>query len=81
MTLAGRILAVVAEAPGITTNVLCKQVKARKSVVLLELQRLRQEGLLRCENGYRASKCWYLIAGQGHQFLTCSRGVEGGRSE
>jgi hypothetical protein len=73
--LTDRILATVVAASGVTTNVLCKQVKVRKSVVLAELERLRQVGILRCEDGHRASKSWYLVAGQGNQFLTCSRGT------
>ena len=75
MGLADDILSVVSSSPGITTNVLCKQVKVRRSVVLAELERLRQVGILRCEDGHRASKSWYLVAGQGNQFLTCSRGT------
>jgi hypothetical protein len=77
MGLADDILSVVSSSPGITTNVLCKQVKVRRSVVLAELERLRQVGILRCEDGYRASKCWYFVPGRGNQFLTCSRGVAG----
>jgi hypothetical protein len=78
--LADRILAVVGCNSGVTTNVLCREVKARKSDVLAELERLRREQLLRFEHGYRGSKCWYLVAGRGNRFLTCSRGVEGGGS-
>jgi hypothetical protein len=74
-TLADLILAVVTTSPGVTTNVLCKQVKVRKSDVLVELERLRREQLLRFETGCRGSKCWYLVAGRGNRFLTCSRGM------
>jgi hypothetical protein len=77
VTLADRILAIVAANPGATTNKLCRQVKARKSDVLAELDRLQREQLLRFENGHRASKCWYLVEGRGNQFLTCSRGFVG----
>ena len=75
LTLARRILAVVARSPGITTNVLCRDVKVRKSDVLAELERLRREQLLRFENGQRGSTCWHLVAGRGNRFLTCSRGM------
>ena len=43
--LAAQILAVVAANAGITTNILCREVKIRKSDVLAELDRLRQEQL------------------------------------
>jgi hypothetical protein len=72
--LTDQIFFVVATSPGITTNVLCQQVKVRKSDILAELERLRQIGLLRFEKGYRASKSWYLASGRGNQFPTCSRG-------
>jgi len=75
MTVADQIVIAVAAEPGITTNVLCKGVRVRKSDVLAELERLRREQLLRFENGSRGSKCWYTLAGQGNQFLTCSRGT------
>ena len=81
MTLADRILAVVATSPGVTTNVLCHDVRARKSVVLAELERLRQEQLLWFESGQRGSKCWHLVDGPGHQFLTCSRSTSVATSE
>jgi hypothetical protein len=66
--LSASIVAVVTAHPGITTNVLCREVKARKAVVLAQLEALRREQLLRFENGNRASKSWYLVAGQGNQF-------------
>jgi hypothetical protein len=75
MTLSDQVIAVVTANPGITTNVLCTQVKVRKSVVLGELKRLRREQLLRFEHGRRGAKCWYLVGGRGNQFLTCSRGT------
>jgi hypothetical protein len=75
VTVAEQILAVVVATPGITTNVLCKQVKVRKADVLAELERLRQNGLLRLERGLRASKSWYVVAGRGNQFLTGSREI------
>lgn len=71
--LADEVLALVSASPGITTNVLCREVRVRKSDVLSELEALRREQLLSFENGYRASKSWYIVAGQGNQFLTCSR--------
>jgi hypothetical protein len=77
-SLAESILAVVRANPGITTNVLCREVRVRKTDVLAELEVLRREQLLRFENGSRGSKRWYLVEGRGNQFLTCSRGV--GRS-
>jgi len=67
------ILAVVAASPGITTNVLCREIRVRKYDVLAELEVLRREQLLRFENGYRGSKCWYVVGGRGNRFLTCSR--------
>jgi hypothetical protein len=70
---ATRILAVVTASPGITTNVLCREVRVRKTDVLAELERLRREQHLRFENGNRGSKCWYVVEGRGNQFLTCSR--------
>jgi hypothetical protein len=73
--LADRIHAIVAQNPGITTNVLCREVKVRKRDVLAELERLRQLGLLRVEVGHRASKCWYPVRGQGNRFPTCSWGT------
>ena len=75
MILADQILAIVVASPGITTNVLCRKLKVRKTDVLAELERLRREHLLRFENGTRGSKCWYVVAGRGNQFLTCSRGT------
>jgi hypothetical protein len=71
--LAGRIVLVVDTSPAVTTNVLCKQARVRKVDVLAELERLPRLGLLRVEDGHRASKCWYLVPGLGNQFLTCSR--------
>src|SRR5262249_14186638 len=71
--LSASIVAAVTANPGITTNVLCREVRVRKSDVLAELEALRREQLLRFENGYRGSKCWYLVPGRGNQFLTCSR--------
>jgi hypothetical protein len=79
--LAERILAQVDSHPGVTTNVLCRELKARKSRVLAELEALRREQLLRFENGCRGSKCWYLVSGRGNQFLTCSRGADEAISE
>jgi hypothetical protein len=73
--LTSRILATVADRPGITTNALCKQVNVRKTDILTELDRLRRTGLLRVELGHRASKSWYLAAGRGNQFLGCSWGT------
>jgi hypothetical protein len=75
MTLAARILAVVTSSPGITTNVLCRMVKVRKTDVLAELERLRREQLLRFESGRRGSKSWHVVEGRGNRFLTCSRGM------
>ena len=75
MTLAERIITAVTDNPAVTTNVLCATVKVRKSEVLAELQRLQAEQLLRFENGMRGSKCWYVVAGPGNQFRTCSRGT------
>jgi hypothetical protein len=75
--LASRILFVVATSPGVSTNELCKQVKVRKAVTLDELERLQQIGVLRVERGFRASKSWYLLSGQGNQFPTCSRSMPG----
>jgi len=69
------ILATVADSPGITTNLICKQVKVRKSDVLTELDRLRRAGILRVELGHRASKSWYAVGGRRNQFLTCSWGT------
>ena len=79
--LADRILAIVAGNPGITTNVLCREVKVRKSDVLAELGRLEREQLLRFDNGPRGSKCWYVVAGRGNQFPTCSRGMSAASSD
>jgi hypothetical protein len=74
--LGARIAAAIGGRPGITTNVLCREeVKVRKADVLVELERLVREGVLRFETGERASKCWYLLAGRGNQFLTCSWGT------
>jgi hypothetical protein len=70
--LAGELLTAVAATPGITTNVLCRHVRVRKSDVLAELERLREEQLLRVEPGPRGSKCWHVVPGPGNQFLTCS---------
>ena len=81
LTLARRILAVVARSPGITTNVLCREIRVRKSDVLYELEALRQEQLLWFESGQRGSKCWHLVDGPGHQFLTCSRSTSVATSE
>ena len=76
MTLAGAIIAAVTANPGITTNVLCREeIKVRKTDVLVELERLRGTGLLRFEKGERAAKCWYVVAGRGNQFPTCSWGA------
>ena len=63
--LADEILALVAANPGITTNVLCRVVRVRKSDVLAELEALRREQLLRFETGFRASKCWIRSQGTG----------------
>jgi hypothetical protein len=79
--LSASIVATVKANPGITTNVLCREVRVRKSDVLLELEALRREQLLRFENGYRGSKCWYFVEGRGNQFLTCSRSVESSGSK
>src|SRR5262249_33102164 len=73
MSLSDSILAVVAADPGVTTNVLCREVRVRKSAVLTELEALRREQLLRFEHGPRGSKGWHLVPGRGNQFLTCSR--------
>jgi hypothetical protein len=73
--LSNEILAAVTASPGITTNVLCREVRVRKSDVLAELEALRREQLLRFENACRGSKCWYLVGGRGNQFPTCSRGM------
>jgi hypothetical protein len=70
--LSASIVAAVTAHPGITTNVLCREVKARKAVVLAQLEALRREQLLRFENGSRGSKCWYVVGGRGNRFLTCS---------
>jgi len=75
MILADQILAIVVASPGITTNVLCRKLKVRKTDVLAELERLRREQLLRFENGRRGSKSWHLVEGRGNQFLTCSWGM------
>jgi len=75
MNVSDSILAVVTAHPGITTNVICRQVRTRKSIVLAELEVLRREQLLRFENGFRGSKCWYVVGGRGNRFLTCSRGA------
>jgi hypothetical protein len=77
--LSGSIIATVTANPGITTNVLCREIRARKSDVLIELEALRREQLLRFETGNRGSKAWYLVGGRGNQFLTCSRRA-GGKS-
>jgi hypothetical protein len=66
---------VAAANPGITTNMLCREVRVRKSDVLAELEALRREQLLRFESGCRGSKCWYVVGGQGNQFLAGFRGV------
>ena len=81
MNLPDSILAVVTANPGITTNVLCREVRVRKSDVLAELEALRRERLLRFEDGQRGSKCWYLVSGEGNRFLTCSRGTPEATSE
>src|SRR5262249_23998056 len=73
--LAARILVIVAASPGVTLNELCKRVKVRKSDLWAELERLLQVGLLRVEEGYRASECWHPLRGQGNQLLTSSRGA------
>jgi hypothetical protein len=56
VTLADRILGVVSTAPGVTTNLLCRRVKVRKSDVLRELEELQRNRFLRFEHGPRASK-------------------------
>jgi hypothetical protein len=61
MTLSERIVAVVAACPGITTIGICRQLRARKADVLLELEALRREQVLRLEKGSRGSKCWFII--------------------
>ena len=71
--LTAQILAVVDTSPGVTTNVLCKQVQVRKTDVLAELERLRQLGLLRVEDGHWAPKCWCPVRVRGNLFRTCSR--------
>jgi hypothetical protein len=73
-----QVLAAVSTQPYITSNGVCRKLKARKADVLTELERLRRERLLRFEHGRRGSKCWYLVAGRGNQFLTCSRGTPEG---
>jgi hypothetical protein len=79
--LASRILEIVAANPGLSTNVLCREVRARKGDILAELERLRHAHLLRVEHGYRASKCWYVVPDQGNQFPTCSGGTPARRSD
>jgi hypothetical protein len=66
VTLADTVLTAVDANPGVTTNLLCKQVKVRKSDVLAESERLLQVDLLRVVEGSRASKCWYAVAGRGN---------------
>jgi len=78
--LSASIVAAVTAHPGITTNVLCREVRVRKTAVLAELEALQREQILRFERGYRGSKCWYAVGGHGNRFLTCSRGVERGGS-
>jgi hypothetical protein len=79
--LSDSIVVAVTANPGITTNALCREVRARKSDVLAELELLRREQLLRFESGDRGSTCWYAVGGAGNQFLTCSRGVESNRPD
>ena len=63
--LAVRILAVVAADPSITTNGVCRKLKARKTDVIDELERMRRGRLLQFEHGKRGAKHWYPVESQG----------------
>jgi len=73
--LAVRILAVVAADPSITTNGVCRKLKARKTDVIDELERMRRGRLLQFEHGKRGAKHWYPVAEPGNQFPQAARGT------
>jgi hypothetical protein len=56
--LSNQILALITGTPGINTLDIARQVLARKSDVLVELEALRREQLVDFEKGPRGSKRW-----------------------
>jgi hypothetical protein len=73
--LADQIIAIVTGHPGITTIGICRAARVRKCDVLVELERLRREQVLRFQKGHRGSKCWFVVPGPSTCSRTCSRGT------
>ena len=79
--LESRMLRIVSATPGINTLAICRDLRVRKSDVLVELERLRREHLLHYEPGHKGSKCWFVVAETSSCSPRCSRRTPGPTSD